>query len=137
LNRGRHLCSAGRPSRWALAHILVFASVLSNSEHGVDNGCDCKLGVDFSADLHGFVPHADMLSEHTRPPVSDRGVRSRTVLLATDFVRLQRVHDPVLVSALRSRLHDALQTAITLPKLLSQYVISYNPFMAFTRATLC
>jgi len=24
LNRGRHLCSAGRPSRWALVHILVF-----------------------------------------------------------------------------------------------------------------
>ena len=23
MNRGRHLCSAGRPSRWALAHILV------------------------------------------------------------------------------------------------------------------
>ena len=23
LNRGRHLCSAGRPSRWALAHVLV------------------------------------------------------------------------------------------------------------------
>ena len=23
LNKGRHLCSAGRPSRWALAHILV------------------------------------------------------------------------------------------------------------------
>jgi len=23
LNRGRHLCSAGQPSRWALAHILV------------------------------------------------------------------------------------------------------------------
>jgi len=23
LNRGRHLCSAGRPSRWAVAHILV------------------------------------------------------------------------------------------------------------------
>ena len=23
LNRGRHLCSSGRPSRWALAHILV------------------------------------------------------------------------------------------------------------------
>ena len=32
LNRGRHLYSAGRPSRWALAHILVrsvlFSSVL-------------------------------------------------------------------------------------------------------------
>jgi len=25
LNRGRHLCSAGRPSHWALAHILVSA----------------------------------------------------------------------------------------------------------------
>jgi len=24
LNRERHLYSAGRPSRWALAHILVF-----------------------------------------------------------------------------------------------------------------
>jgi len=24
LNRGRHLCSAGRQSRWALSHILVF-----------------------------------------------------------------------------------------------------------------
>jgi len=23
LNRGRHLCLAGRPSGWALAHILV------------------------------------------------------------------------------------------------------------------
>jgi len=27
LNRGRHLCSAGRPSRWALAHILVNSSL--------------------------------------------------------------------------------------------------------------
>jgi len=26
LNRGRHLCSAGRPSCWALAHILVAGS---------------------------------------------------------------------------------------------------------------
>ena len=28
LNKGRHLCSAGRPSRWALAHILVLSSFL-------------------------------------------------------------------------------------------------------------
>jgi len=27
LNRGRHLCSAGRPSRWALAHILVVKDI--------------------------------------------------------------------------------------------------------------
>ena len=30
LNRGRHLCSAGRPSRWALAHI---SSLLLFSPH--------------------------------------------------------------------------------------------------------
>jgi len=29
LNRGRHLYSAGRPSRWALAHILVSFYLLS------------------------------------------------------------------------------------------------------------
>jgi len=29
LNRGRHLYSAGRPSRWALAHILVVISFIS------------------------------------------------------------------------------------------------------------
>ena len=28
LNRGRHLCSAGRPSRWALAHISSFILLL-------------------------------------------------------------------------------------------------------------
>ena len=27
LNRGRHLCSAGRPSRWALAHIVVLKAL--------------------------------------------------------------------------------------------------------------
>ena len=27
LNRGRHLYSAGRPSRWSFAHILVLSSV--------------------------------------------------------------------------------------------------------------
>jgi len=31
LNRGRHLYSAGRPSRWALAHILVFCLFVSES----------------------------------------------------------------------------------------------------------
>jgi len=29
--RGRHLCSAGRPSRWALAHILVYIYILGCS----------------------------------------------------------------------------------------------------------
>ena len=31
LNRGRHLCSAGRPSGWALAHILVTGSIASSA----------------------------------------------------------------------------------------------------------
>ena len=34
LNRGRHLCSAGRPSGWALAHILVLqVLVLAQSQN--------------------------------------------------------------------------------------------------------
>jgi len=28
LNTGRHLCLTGRPSRWALAHILVFTDII-------------------------------------------------------------------------------------------------------------
>ena len=59
LNRGRHLCSAGRLSRWALAHILVWlffkmAAVrhliflkgrFLNCEYGSENQCTlwCKI----------------------------------------------------------------------------------------------
>jgi len=32
LNRGRHLCLAGRPSGWALAHILVYHSKFCHEE---------------------------------------------------------------------------------------------------------
>jgi len=38
LNRGCHLHSAGRPSRWALAHILVSSFFLSSSQ-GSQIGC--------------------------------------------------------------------------------------------------
>ena len=33
LNRGRHLCSAGRPSRWALAHISSSLRISFTDEH--------------------------------------------------------------------------------------------------------
>ena len=36
LNRGRHLCSAGRPPRWALAHILVHTD---SSDGGTGKTC--------------------------------------------------------------------------------------------------
>jgi len=38
LNRGRHLCSAGRPSRWALAHISSF---IWYSEYSHEFYADC------------------------------------------------------------------------------------------------
>ena len=38
LNRGRHLCSAGRPSRWALAHTLVLAALLCLQSSNQDGG---------------------------------------------------------------------------------------------------
>jgi len=33
LNRGRHVYSAGRPSRWALAHILLMAALCNRAGH--------------------------------------------------------------------------------------------------------
>jgi len=32
LNRGRHVCSAGRPSRWALAHILLMVALWNRAD---------------------------------------------------------------------------------------------------------
>ena len=41
LNRGRHLCSAGRPSGWALAHILVtfYFAPHRNAKYCVERVC--------------------------------------------------------------------------------------------------
>jgi len=47
LNRGRHLCSAGRPSRWALAHILVFFQEDSAQAHCVCNTIQLSEKYDF------------------------------------------------------------------------------------------
>jgi len=45
LNRGRHLYSAGRPSRWALAHILVL-------------NCFCRLFFIFGRPFENGSPYA-------------------------------------------------------------------------------
>jgi len=39
LNRGRHLCSAGRPSRWALAHILVRTEMAARVRRALAEVC--------------------------------------------------------------------------------------------------
>ena len=41
LNRERHLCSAGRPSRWALAHILVVYLYYVVHQNILEN-CQCN-----------------------------------------------------------------------------------------------
>jgi len=51
LNRGRHLCLAGRPSRWALAHILVF-DVSSLWDLLLDYSALCILVLDLDKDLN-------------------------------------------------------------------------------------
>ena len=38
LNRGRHLYSAGRPSRWALAHISSCKCILTYAKYVQENG---------------------------------------------------------------------------------------------------
>ena len=50
LNRGRHLNSAGRPSRWALAHIVVaVVSVCSGSEDDESDETDAE---DETTEIH-------------------------------------------------------------------------------------
>jgi len=43
LNRGRHLCSAGRPSRWALAHILDLNLILPTWRISHIENCRCSM----------------------------------------------------------------------------------------------
>jgi len=61
LNRGRHLCSAERPSGWALAHILVCTGysspVISTGRASVDIGASANLEV-----VDKFCYLGDMLS---------------------------------------------------------------------------
>jgi len=47
LNRGRHLCSAGRPSRWALAHILAFTVLLTCFADSVNSELTSATSVKF------------------------------------------------------------------------------------------
>jgi len=47
LNSGRHLYSAGRPSRWALAHILVIMAALCNRGAIIFLPCSFFLSVFF------------------------------------------------------------------------------------------
>jgi len=65
LNRGRHLCLAGRPSRWALAHILVlfvlyFAFVLY-----FVTVCACQ--IEIRGYLLTYLPVCDQLRTCLRP----------------------------------------------------------------------
>ena len=67
LNRGRHLYSAGRPLRWALAHILVWLILFYNESYKnriverriavvlASNNCS-------SADMFLFTPISDVMS---------------------------------------------------------------------------
>ena len=50
LNRGRHLCLVGRPSRWALAHVSSCVNILLNNDDGDINGC-----TDYEIDTYLFV----------------------------------------------------------------------------------
>jgi len=43
MNRGRHLCSAGRPSRWALAYISRWVEVLRPTRHKTSHFGDISM----------------------------------------------------------------------------------------------
>ena len=54
LNRGRHIYSAGRPSRWALAHILVTGSIARCAT--------CRYLIYSKADFEVFAPQVRHLA---------------------------------------------------------------------------
>ena len=72
LNRGRHLYSAGRPSRWALAHIS--SSFYSSAECEVVIVCDTRaVRLDKTLHIVGIsralrVATAQMTFSHSRSP---------------------------------------------------------------------
>jgi len=53
-NRGRHLCSAGRPSGWALAHILVSSCFFLSSFFSSPNLSGRRLDV-YDTSTHGVA----------------------------------------------------------------------------------
>jgi len=71
LSRGPHLCSTGRPSRWALAHILVFKSVffgitsfsLCEKFHQVDT----KNYINYSKSTKTTYCFIDVSASHRKP----------------------------------------------------------------------
>jgi len=65
LNRGRHLYSAGRPSRWALAHILVvFLRLLLIFRDKFFTACNCVLVNSRHTDE---MTHLQLLESHCLP----------------------------------------------------------------------
>jgi len=69
LNRGRHLYSAGRPSRWALAHILVectFSLPLSQTLTFRPVSADVDLSPSVSRRQHTCMSQPAPCAEYTR-----------------------------------------------------------------------
>ena len=74
LNRGRHLCSAGRPSRWALAHISSVQYCLFSTDRECywTGSCDLnhmifwpKKSFDFNHDLNQWLKSARFKSANS------------------------------------------------------------------------
>jgi len=63
LNRGRHLCLAGRPSRWALAHISSCHSIGYNFGCMIDSDTLLILGVGFLGQTIWWRHSRDRLSK--------------------------------------------------------------------------
>jgi len=97
--------------------------VLLDSEQRGDDHSH-RLGINLSTALYGSVLHTNVLSQCSRTSVAASCVKSRFCVPAALHIVLQRVHDPLLVPAVRTRLYDACQTNITVPQLLSEYVLS-------------
>ena len=78
LNRGRHLCSAGRPSGWALAHILVLFTLFLGSRPARTGGPILTIYTSYDVFLRKEVPFGGL--DEIAPHLGGQIPQKKTIL---------------------------------------------------------
>jgi len=101
LNRGRHLYSAGRPSRWALAHI---SSIIMNSSSNYSSSNQCPNNQMSLKLQHNSQPAGDMVdcaAGYLRRQITASGSRLNSKLSPTQRAKVLGIQLTVLIIAVK------------------------------------
>ena len=97
LNRGRHLYSAGRPSRWALAHISSYLCSVVHVDYGASLVVRCeqrnttrRVVRHYSACARKLLLSHQLQPHHLRQSLRDVVARQRRMFHATNHPRPTR-----------------------------------------------